>query len=350
MTAESYGFPHERCEVFEAGNIRLELGGILMDARLSYRAIGACDGTRDCVLLPTYYTGTDMSYRPWVGPGRPIDPAHFDILIVNRIGGGRSSSPSNAVPSQLGPGFPEITIGDDIDLQRRLLDHLGIKRLRLVAGWSLGAAQAIEWAARRPDDIDAMFALCGAATCTGINRVFLEGVAAPLLTVIEEADNPAALRRGLRAFGIVYAGWAYSAEFFDAQEYRGFGANSPDDILRDWADEHTAYDPHDLLCALRAWERLDTGRSCGGSWEDGLQRVRARTVLMPSSTDRYFTLAQAQREASLIRGATLMPLESPLGHIAGRPGIRAAEQARVDEGLALALRDASLSSTFSIDY
>lgn len=64
-----------------------------------------------------------------------------------------SSSPSNTPPPHDRGQFPELAVADDVAVQHRLLtEHFGIERLHAVLGWSMGAQQAYEWAARFPVD------------------------------------------------------------------------------------------------------------------------------------------------------------------------------------------------------
>lgn len=304
----------------------LESGERMPRAEVHYRTHGPVPGAAEAtVLLLSYYTGTDESYAPWIGPGRPLDPSRHHVVVVNHLGGGVSSSPSTTN----GP-FPQVSIGDLARVAWAVLGSLGIDRVDLAAGWSLGGMQALELAAQRPDDVDAVLALCSAARCSEINQVFLESVAAVLRVDPELGEGPAT--RGLDAFGRVYAGWAYSEEFFADGHYEDLGHHSIADVLDAWGSDHAGLDALDLLASLRTWLAADLGAGRGGL-EAALGTIRARTVLMPSSTDRYFTPAENAREVGALHDGDLRPLESPLGHVAGRPGVRRQEQDRVDEVL-----------------
>ncbi|WP_347058980.1 alpha/beta fold hydrolase [Blastococcus sp. HT6-30] len=314
---------------FDLGRFALESGANL-PARLVYATHGtlAADGG-NAVLVPSYYTGTADSYRPWIGPGGVLDTDRLFVVVVNMLGNGVSTSPSNAEAEVAGPRFPVVTVRDQVRAQRRLLDVLGVRRLRLVVGWSMGAMQAYEWAASYPDDVEALLPICGAARCSPHNHVFLEGVRAalaadPAFRGGEYGKPPVA---GLAAFGRVYAGWAYSRDFFHHGTYRELGYASVQALLDGWAADHAAMDANDLLAMIDTWQSGDVGRGRPGGYEGALGGVRARTIVMPSTTDAYFTAADSEIEAALVPGAELRPLRSELGHIAGRPGIRAAETA-----------------------
>ncbi|HLS75438.1 MAG TPA: alpha/beta fold hydrolase [Nocardia sp.] len=324
---------------FSPGRFTTESGVDLPGARLSYRTHGALapDG-RNCVLLPSYYTGTHRSYEPWIGPGRMFDPAEWFVVTVDMFGNGLSTSPSNWTRAER---FPLITVADNVRAQHALLESLGVRSIALAVGWSMGALQCYEWAVRHPEMVRALLPVCGAARCSDFNRVFLAGVAAALAAdPAYPGGTPVA---GLRAFGTVYAGWAYSRDFFDTRTYLELGYSSVEDLIEGWARDHEGMDARDLMAMLDTWRTADIGHGRPGGFEAALGSITAHTIVMPGTTDAYFTLADSAREAELVPGARLRPIESDLGHIAGRPGIRKAETdmiaAAAAELLALASDD-----------
>lgn len=320
---------------FRLGDVALRSGAALPGAELVYATYGRLNAAGDnCVLLPTYYTGTHRSYEPWIGPGRALDPERFFIVIPNMFGNGVSTSPSGG----LGASFPEVSVHDNVVCQHRLLtEALGVRRIALVAGWSLGAVQSHYWAAAFPEMVEALLAVCGASRCWPMNRVFLEGARAalqadPVYAAGRYREPPVA---GLRAFGRVYAGWAYSPAFFRDGLYRELGAADLDAFLAQWEAEHEAWDANDLLAMLRTWASADVGDlpGCGGDFRRALSRTTARAVLTPCDRDAYFTLEENAIEAACMPAAELLPLSSPYGHCAGAPGRFPAEAEFVERQL-----------------
>ncbi|HAV06259.1 MAG TPA: homoserine acetyltransferase, partial [Pseudomonas sp.] len=99
--------------------------------------------------------------------------------------------------------------------------------------------------------------------------------------------------------------------------------------------DHLEQDANDLLCVLHTWQSADPARSfAAGSLAEALGRIRARTILMPGSSDLYFTVEDARHEAVLIPGAELRVLESDWGHCAGGPGRSAAAMRQVFAAMA----------------
>jgi homoserine O-acetyltransferase len=316
----------------DLGRFELISGSNLPSAHLAYETHGELDDDgSNCILLPSYYTGTSSSYEPWIGPGRLFDPAKWFIVAVNLFGNGVSTSPSNAHPEVAGAAFPDVDIADNVIAQHQLLVHLGVQRIRLIAGWSMGALQAYEWAARYPDLVEAILPIAGAARCSPHNVVFLEGVKSALLAdpAFRAGRYAAPPVQGLRAFGTVYAGWAYSQAFFREGMYRELGYASVDAVIQGWATDHEREDANDLLAMLGTWQRADVGKHHPGGFAGAMGSITARAIVMPGSTDLYFPQADSEREVELLQHGELRPLMSDLGHVAGRPGIRAAETAQI---------------------
>jgi homoserine acetyltransferase len=103
------------------------------------------------ILFPHMWSGTSKSMEIFIGKDRPLNPDKYFVILPGQFANGFSSSPSNTPPPFNGGAFPNVTIGDDVRAQHRLVtEHFGIRRLELVLGWSMGAEQTYEWAVRFP--------------------------------------------------------------------------------------------------------------------------------------------------------------------------------------------------------
>lgn len=119
----------------------------------------------DCHLAG-YYSKADPKPGWWenmVGPGKGIDTDRYFVICTSILGscGGTTGpcSPNPATGKPYGLDFPLVTVGDMVEVQRRLLDHLGVERLLGVIGGSLGGMQALEWSLRYPDQVGGVIAL-----------------------------------------------------------------------------------------------------------------------------------------------------------------------------------------------
>jgi len=92
-----------------------------------------------------------------IGPGKGLDTNKYFVICSNVIGGCKGSTgPSSINPKTgqpYGLDFPIVTIGDMVNAQRHLIEHLGIDKLLTVIGGSMGGMQALQWMVAYPDRI-----------------------------------------------------------------------------------------------------------------------------------------------------------------------------------------------------
>ena len=314
-------------DVLELGDIDLQLGGRLPCAHLAYKTYGKLnsDGS-NVIVLPTFYTGTHKRNEGFFGKNRAIDPTEHFIVSIDMFGNGLSSSPSNTPAPCDGPRFPNVTLWDNIACQYRLLtEELGVTKIALVAGWSMAGCQAYQWAAQYPDMVKAILPFCASAKTSPHNFVFLEGVKAALCADADwqdgNYDSPPV--RGLKAFGRVYAGWAFSQTFYRTGLYKQAGFNSPQDLLDDWGQDHAEnWDANNLLAKLKTWQLGDIsqGKLYEGDFEKALGAIKAHAILLPCSDDLYFPPEENAYEARHMHNADLRIYNSPWGHCVASPG------------------------------
>ena len=313
-------------KAFQLGDTELQSGAVLPNAKLTYQTYGELNPARDNVIvLPTFYTGTHMRNEGFFGPGRAMDPARHFIVSVDMFGNGYSSSPSNTSTPLDGPRFPNITLFDNIACQHRLLtEELGVESIALVAGWSVAGCQSYQWAAQYPDMVRAIVPFCASAKASPHNIVFLDGVKAALQAdaAWNEGDYDNQPERGLRAFGRVYAGWAFSQTFYREGLYRELGFETFEDLLMDWEEDHLNWDANDLLSKIWTWQNTDISANnlYGGDFEAALGAIKARAVLVPCSDDLYFPPEDNAIEIRHMQNAELRTYKSPWGHCVASPG------------------------------
>ena len=150
----------------------LALGGVLPGLEVAYETWGtpAADGS-NAVLVCHALTGDSHAARHdaedlpgwWdaligPGPGYGIDTTRWFVVCSNVLGGCRGTTGPASVDPRTGrphgPDFPVVTVADMVEAQRRLLDGLGVGRLRAVVGGSLGGHQAMTWATRHPERVE----------------------------------------------------------------------------------------------------------------------------------------------------------------------------------------------------
>jgi len=159
---------HARIETFDEP-LELARGGRLDQVQVTYETYGRLNDRRDnAVLICHALSGDSHAARHdedddpgwWdvvVGPGKAIDTDKYFVICPNLLGGCRGTTGPNstnpATGRPYGADFPVITIADMVNVQRRLLDRLGIERLLAVIGGSMGGQLVLNWATEYPDRI-----------------------------------------------------------------------------------------------------------------------------------------------------------------------------------------------------
>jgi len=313
---------------FECGNVRLQSGMTLPNARIVWKSYGTLAPAKDNVIVyPTSYSAQHPDIEWLIGPEHALDPTRWFIVIPNMFGNGLSSSPSNATMPHDKGRFPHITTLDNVQQQRRLLHELwGIERVAMVYGWSMGAQQAYHWAALFGASVERIVVNCGSARTAPHNFVFLEGVRSTLRAARTEEE-------GKRAMGRIYAGWALSQTFYRQELWRGLGFTSLEDFLvRSWEAGFVRRDMGDLLAQLWTWQHADISANdlFRGDLEMALASIKARVLLMPSATDLYFQTDDNRGELPHLKQATLVEIPSIWGHRAGNPWANPEDAAFLD--------------------
>lgn len=132
----------------------LESGDVLKDVPVAYKTWGQLNEAADnCMVICHALTGSaDVSdwWGPLLGPGRAFDPTKFFIICLNSLGSPYgSASPVTKDPETgkpYGPEFPLCTVRDDVGIHRVVLDSLGVKKVAVVVGGSMGGMLTLEWA------------------------------------------------------------------------------------------------------------------------------------------------------------------------------------------------------------
>src|SRR5271155_679867 len=221
--AESKEPQAERHE-FVIANFKTESGVTLPQAHVVYGTYGHLNAAKDnAVLLPSHYMANLRGYEWLIGPGLALDTSKLFLVATELFGNGRSSSPSNTPEPFHGPRFPVTTIRDNVDAVHRLLtEELNVTHLRALIGFSMGAQQAFQWAVSYPEFASRIVATSGTAKTYPHGIVRLEGQIAALTTdpAFQNGDYTSPPKTGLAAFGMVWAGWLYSQEWWRRELWR----------------------------------------------------------------------------------------------------------------------------------
>jgi len=343
-----------RRQFVELGPLRLAAGGHLPAVRVAYETWGTrrSDGDgriRNAVLVEHALTADSHASGPagpghraagwWdglIGPGRAVDtgPGGWWVVCPNVLGGCQGTTgPSSAGPGgrPWGSRWPVVGIRDQVEVERRLADALGVDRWALVMGGSMGGMRALEWGVGFPDRVERLALVATAAassadaigaTSTQLHAIRLDpGWRGGDYHVAEPGHGP---HRGLglarRIAHLTYR---------SPQELEGrFGRDPQGDEVPDrggryavesYLDHHAdslarRFDAGSYVTLATAMNGHDVGRGRAGL-DAALGRVTARTAVVGVDSDRLYPLAeQALLARAIPTAAPLAVVTSPYGH------------------------------------
>jgi len=193
-----------------------------------------------------------------------------------------------------------------------------------VIGFSMGAQQAFQWAVSYPDFADRVVATSGTAKTYGHGIVRLEGQIAALTAdeTFNKGDYTSPPKKGIEAFGMVWAAWLYSQEWWRRELWKT--VTPPGTTFEQYMQTFrtnflSGADANDIILQARTWQKHDVGATpgFGGSLENALRSIRVPFLYMPSETDLYFPVGDARYEAQFMSTVSLVPIPSLWGHPAG---------------------------------
>ncbi len=307
--------------------------------------------TADCHVAGFHGDRTAMKTQGWwdemVGPGKAIDTKRFFVVCASMLGGtAGTSGPLSIDPrtnAPYGSSFPSIGIGDMVQVQKLLLDFLGVKRLFAVVGGSMGGMQALEWSLRYPQHVERCACVAAAPSLSAqalafdiVGRqailddpVWSQGSYAP--------DSPPA--RGLSLARKIAHITYLSAEGMAGKFGRRLRENDLPDRFRTAFEvekylEHQGnkfvarFDANAYLYITHAMDRFDLASSYGdpeAALEGSLpglvsafSRASCRFLVVALSSDWLFPAAESWRVAEALveagKDVSYCQLTSPHGH------------------------------------
>lgn len=315
----------------------LESGEHLPNLEIAYRSWGKlAPDAANAVVVCHALTGSadaDAWWPSFFGAGRVLDPVHDFVVCSNTLGGCYGSSgPLSAAPDgrPWGGRFPALTIRDQVRAQIALADQLGIRRIRLVLGGSLGGLQALEWALLDPQRVERVASIAASGRHSPWCAVWSEAQRMALVADPKyrgghyPADDPP--RAGLaaaRAIAMIGYRSAQSLQhrFGRASGAEVFGdqADSPDDLAASgWLRHHgraltERFDANSYRRLLDAMDTHDLARG-RGDYASVLRSIAQPVLIGSIASDALYVPRDQHELARLIPGARLVEIDSAHGH------------------------------------
>jgi len=303
---------------------RLEAGGVLQPVSVRYAVYGELNERRDNAVLVCHALSGSARVGDWWPEmfGRVFDVSRDCVICTNVLGSCYGSSgPTTVNPATgkaFGPDFPLVTMRDIVRAQAHVLDELGVKRLRVVIGASIGGMQALQWSVDYPERVEHCIAIgCAPLSALGLALNHVQRKVIQLDPDFKDGrynagEQPA---RGLglaRAIGMC----SYkSPELFDERYARNPNRNGEDPLRAvgerydvagylDYQGEKfvSRFDANSYVVISKAMDTWELGRGYASEAE-ALKRIKAHVSLVGISSDWLFPAKDVRDLAKRIEAA-----------------------------------------------
>ena len=341
-------------------------GATLKDVRVGWESYGRLNADKsNAVLVTHYFSGTSHAAGRYaasdplpgywdavIGPGKPIDTEKYFVVSSDTLTNLNAYDPNVVTtgPASVDPdtgrpygmSFPVVQIGDFVNVQKALVESLGITRLKAVAGPSMGALQAFEWGAVYPEMVRRLIAVIGGAEEDAFLVGWLNLWAAPIRLdpnwnggdYYGRAEPTRGLTEALKIVTMQALQWEWVDGMFGrrwADEGKDPAASFDNRYaVETWLEDAAAAraavcDANHFLYLVKANQLFLTGH--GASVEEGLARIKAPVLLIASAKDLVFPLPRhmgALKDRLAAQGLGVEYTEAitgALGHLDGLANI-----------------------------
>lgn len=351
-------------KVFEMPSYATLGGGTIKNVRIGWQSAGTLNADRSNAILVTHffsgnshafgkYKAEDQAAGYWdavIGPGKAIDTDKYFVLssdtLVNlnaNMPGVTTTGPASVNPDTgkpYGMDFPVVGIGDFVNVQKALVESLGIRRLHAVAGPSMGALQAYDWAARHPDMVERIMPVIGAAEASPWLIAWLDVWAAPIRLdpkwnggdYYGKEPPTAGLVEALKVVSLHANHWDWAEKSFGRAHAEG-GKDPAQAMANRYrietflttagAARARISDANHFLYLVKANQTFAPGGA--QTLDEAAKKIKAKTLLLYAPGDQVFPAPwiKATEAALKANGVAVesAEIDGPLGHLNGVVGL-----------------------------
>lgn len=304
----------------------LENGGELAGFELGYTTLGKLNRDQSNIVWICHALTANSEPEEWwpglVGPGKAFDTNRHFIVCSNMLGScygstnPRSINPATQKP--YGSTFPMLTNRDMVRAMDELRIHLGIEKISLAAGGSMGGQQLLEWNVMKPDLFENFFVIGTNAVHSPWGIAFNEAQRMALEADPTLWDNhPGSGAKGLEA--------ARAVAMLSYRNYQAFDQTQQDDPEKLYNFRASTYqqyqgqklakrfDAQSYYYLTRAMDSHNLGRGRGGV-EEALKCIQARALVVGIETDYLFPTNEQRLIAANLELSHYLEISTPYGH------------------------------------
>jgi len=293
------------------GDFPLENGQHIIDCKIGYRTYGRLNATRSNAILYPTAGGMTTYMMELFGSGTVVDTAKFYLIMIDALGNGVSSSPSNSI-SQPKTLFPQFNIRDMVNAEYKMLtEDLNIHHVAAVVGGSMGGLQAMQWAVSYPDFMDKVVAMEATPKLSSYDLLWMQAY-------IEAVKSDTAYRSGNYTVNPVTPLAIHLTQLLLTTPTT-LNNSVPVENFSKWLTSLSKPNPFTVDCNNMIWQTnavmmQDITTKAGGSLENTAKMIKAKMLIIANKQDHTINQTLSIKFAAMTN-AELVVLDDDLGHL-----------------------------------
>lgn len=295
-------------KIASIGQFKTQGGKTIQNCKLGYRTFGQLNAEKsNAILFPTWFGGKSENL---IGnAGTMIDTTRFYLILVDALGNGISSAPSNT------PGFPDITIKDMVNAEHALITRkFQINHLYAVMGISMGGMQTFEWLTAYPDFMEKAIPIVGSPKQSYYDILLWKTE----WNIIEQAGkNSVARKNAMRQVATVHNLNLATPDFYVRTEK---AEDAYTKMQKSGEDRLKGNNPENWICQIKAMLSQDIYQTSGKSLAEMANHIKAKVLVIVAMRDAMVNPHTAIEFAKALN-TNYLELTGDCGHLA--PGCEA---------------------------
>jgi homoserine O-acetyltransferase/O-succinyltransferase len=290
------------------GDFNLENGQKILDCKIGYRTFGKPNADRsNTIIFLCGFTMNTALLQSFV-PGMVVDTTKFYLILIDALGNGYSSSPSNSV-KQPRLQFPQFTIRDMVESQYKMLtEKMSIHHLAAVAGISMGGFQTLQWAVSHPDFMDKALPVEATPQFTSYDllwsNTFLQAIKSDSAYHNGNYKGEPALPVASQIVQMIFSTPEYVTNHVSRDSFYTWYVVGQKQVTIDWNNQ---------VRQMEAIIKHDITKTTNGSLEEAAKTIKAKTLIIVVKQDHTVNPILSKKFASMMN-AQFMEIDSEGGH------------------------------------
>lgn len=289
------------------GDLNLQSGEVLHNCKIGYRTFGSLNNdSSNAILIPTWFAGVSKDVIGLLGRDKLIDTSSHFIIVVDALGNGVSTSPTNytdEIP------FPQITIRDMVESEYKLVKNvLKIDHLFAVIGGSMGSMQAFEFAVAYPDFMDKAIPYSASPKITSNEKIIFSLMKEIITSGKKNGEDENEI---VKKLNIVIQLLARTP----ANINRNYPTDKFSEIEKKFERTSPIFTSACYLTQLDAMFGHDITRNFNSLFEEAAKQIKAKLFIIVSESDLLLN-PQPAKDFAASSKAKILVLKNDCGHLA----------------------------------